>query len=153
MINPKLIAAAISYVAVFSSGYLICGSKYKAKEIEFKAQVEAAKAQQIQVTEQVRTEYITKIEQVKIKGDTIIKEIPKYVKNNNCTINNGFVILHNAAASNTLPQASGGIDEEAKGVGLDTVAEVNAENYKRYHDTVTQLESLQEWVNKQSLTN
>ena len=106
----------------------------------------------MQVTEQVRTEYITKIEKVRVKGDTIIKEIPKYVPretSNKCNINNGFVILHNAAANNTLPEATGGIDEEAKGVGLDTVAEVTAENYKRYYETVTQLESLQEWVNKQ----
>jgi hypothetical protein len=30
-LNYKLIALTISYLAVFSSGYLICGSKYKAK--------------------------------------------------------------------------------------------------------------------------
>ena len=87
-----------------------------------------------------------------IEGDTIIKEIPKYVSretSNKCSINNGFVILHNAAASNTLPEAAAGIDEEATGVGLDTVAETTAENYKRYHETVTQLESLQDWINRQ----
>jgi len=53
-LNPKLIAVAISYITVFSSGYLISGARCKAKEIEFKAQVEAAKAQQMQVTEQMR---------------------------------------------------------------------------------------------------
>lgn len=55
----------------------------------------------------VVTQYVNRIRIVREKGETIIKEVPVYVPvqaDAACTLNRGFVRLHDAAAAGELPE-------------------------------------------------
>ncbi len=55
----------------------------------------------------VVTQHVNRIRVVREKGETIIKEVPVYVPvqaDAACTINRGFVRLHDAAAAGELPE-------------------------------------------------
>ena len=84
----------------------------------------------------------------------ILKSVPK-LKNywinldDSCTINNGFVVLHDAAAKNKVPETPRDSHAEPSGVKLSTVASTVAGNYGTCHEIRQQLESLQTWVREQ----
>jgi hypothetical protein len=81
-----------------------------------------------------------------------IKYVPQYISDNanrNCTIPNSFVVLHDSAAKNQVPDASRAPDETASGVNLSDVAKTVVVNYTTYNAVKQQLESLQEWVKTQ----
>ncbi len=47
------------------------------------------------------TQYVDRVQTIRLKGDTIIKEIPRYVPiqaDASCVVPRGFVRLHDAAA-------------------------------------------------------
>ncbi|MCW5672263.1 MAG: hypothetical protein KIT86_21595, partial [Hydrogenophaga sp.] len=70
-------------------------------------QAVAIRERQAQATVKVVTQYVDRIRVVRAKGDTIIKEVPVYVPVHAdvaCTINRGFVRLHDAAAAGELPE-------------------------------------------------
>ena len=70
-------------------------------------QAAAVRERQAQATVKVVTQYVDRIRVVREKGDTIIKEVPVYVPvqaDAACTINRGFVRLHDAAAAGELPE-------------------------------------------------
>lgn len=105
-----------------------------------------------EVTTTVLTRYIDRVRTVRVKSETITKEVPIYVTktdDSRCVVNNGFVRLHNAAAANELPGSTSGANESPASVALSTVAETVAENYGTCHENAAQLEALQEWVRAQ----
>lgn len=113
---------------------------------------------QAEVTIQTITKYVDVIKEVKVKGDTIIQKVPVYVTekaDNYCAITNGFVRLHDAAASNSaLPEPASDTDDPAKGIEISDVSRVVAENYEACHQNAEQLKALQDWVKVQiSLTS
>jgi hypothetical protein len=62
---------------------------------------------------------VDRIQEVKETGETIKREVLVYFREENdlaCTINNGFVDLHNAAAEMRLPRAAG--DAHAAAIGI-----------------------------------
>ena len=68
-----------------------------------------------------------------------------------CVINKGFVTAHNAAATlSTLGPADGTANEPSDQV-LSDILRVLVNNYSKYHEVSTQLESLQDWINQQKL--
>ena len=81
----------------------------------------AARERQAQATVKVVTEYVDRVRVVREKGDTIIKEVPVYVPvqaDAACTINRGFVRLHDAAAAGELPEPARDADADATGIAL-----------------------------------
>ena len=77
--------------------------------------------QQAQATVKVVTQYVDRVRVVREKGDTIIKEVPVYVPaqaDAACTVNRGFVRLHDAAAAGELPTPAGDPDAAAAGLAL-----------------------------------
>lgn len=116
----------------------------KLKDLEVKA---------ANVTTKVITQYVDKVKEVQVKGDTIVKEVPVYVtekSDDSCTIPTGFVLIHNAAAENSsLPRTTGDVNEKASGVVLSDVAVAIGANYTEYHKVAAQLESLQNWIIQQ----
>ena len=105
-----------------------------------------------QVTEKVVIQYKEKIKVVKEKGDVIIKKVPEYVtkeSDNNCTIPKSFVVLHDSAAKNEVPNSTAGVDEGASAVKLSDVARTVTINYNNYHQLTEQLKALQDWVKQQ----
>ena len=63
-----------------------------------------------------------------------------------CTINRGFVRLHDAAAAGELPEPARDTDAAAAGLALSTVAGTVAANYQTCHENAEQLRALQGWV-------
>jgi hypothetical protein len=109
----------------------------------------AVRKRQAQATVEVVTEYVDRVRVVREKGDTIIKEVPVYVPvqaDAACTINRGFVRLHDAAAAGGLPEPAGDADATAAGIALSAVAETVAGNYQTCHENAEQLRALQAWL-------
>jgi hypothetical protein len=100
--------------------------------------------------------YVDRIQVIKSKTQTIIKEVPKYVTiqaDADCIINAGFVRLHNHAATSTIPDGARDTDAAPSGVALSTVAETVAGNYGTCHENAEQLRALQSWVLAMSAAN
>ena len=114
-------------------------------------QVAAVRERQAQATVKVVTEYVDRVRIVREKGDTIIKEVPVYVPaqaDAACTINRGFVRLHNAAAARELPEPARDADAAPAGIALSAVAGTVAANYQICHENAEQLRALQVWVSE-----
>ncbi len=112
-------------------------------------QAAAVRERQAQATVKVVTEYVDRIRVVREKGDTIIKEVPVYVPDQAdaaCTINRGFVRMHDAAAAGELPEPARDTDAAAAGIALSAVAVTLAANYQTCHENAEQLRALQVWV-------
>ena len=112
-------------------------------------QAAAARERQAQATIKVVTQYVDRVRVVREKGDTIIKEVPVYVPaqaDAACTVNHGFVRLHDAAAAGELPTPAGDSDAAASSLALSAVAGTVTANYQTSHETAEQLRALQEWV-------
>lgn len=112
-------------------------------------QAATVREQQAQATVKVVTEYVDRVRVVREKGDTIIKEVPVYVPvqaDAACTINRGFVRLHDAAAAGDLPEPARDADAAAAGIALSAVAGTVAGNYQSCHENAEQLRALQTWI-------
>jgi hypothetical protein len=122
----------------------------KVKEMETAiAKQELAAAE---VTHEVITQYVDRVKIVEGKTHEIIKKVPVYItkeSDDKCTINNGFVSLHDHASKNEVPESSGTINENPSDVKLSTVAETVSQNYGTYYQVVEQLKALQSWIRKQ----
>ena len=120
-------------------------------------QTAAARERQAQATVKVVTQYVDRVRVVREKGDTIIKEIPVYVTTQAdaaCTVNRGFVRLHDAAAAGELPEPARDTDAAAAGIALSAVAGNVAANYQQTcHENAEQLTALQVWVSEMSATS
>lgn len=101
------------------------------------------------VRDNVVTEYVDRVQVIKERGATIIKEVPVYVSakaDAACTVNAGFVRVHDlAAAARPLPapDIAGAANEAGSGVALSTVAETVAGNYTSCNENAEQLTQLQ----------
>ncbi|MDD1141647.1 hypothetical protein M5G22_29175 [Pseudomonas sp. TNT2022 ID233] len=101
------------------------------------------------VRDQVVTQYVDRVQVIKERGATIIKEVPVYVSaqaDAACTVNAGFVRVHDlAAAARPLPapDPAGHANEAGSGVALSTVATTVAGNYTRCNANAEQLTQLQ----------
>ncbi|MDE1547471.1 hypothetical protein PTW32_18805 [Dechloromonas agitata] len=112
-------------------------------------QAAAVRERQAQATVKVVNEYVDRVRIVREKGDTIIKEVPIYVPvqaDAACTINRGFVRLHDAAAAGELPKPARDADAAATGLALSAVAGTFSANYQTCHENAEQLRALQAWV-------
>lgn len=115
--------------------------------------VAGVKTKQAEATVQVVTEYVDRIQTVRLAGQTIIKEVPVYVPaqaDAACSLSRGFVRLHDAAAAGSLPGPASGPDATPAGIALSAVAGTVADNYQRCHENAAQLTALQDWALKQS---
>ena len=111
--------------------------------------VGAVRERQAQATVKVVTQYVDRVRVVREKGEIIIKEVPVYVPvqaDAACTINRGFVRLHDAAAAGELPEPARDADAAAAGIALSAVAGTVAANYQTCHENAEQLRALQGWV-------
>ena len=118
-------------------------------------QTSATRLRQAEATVKVVTEYVNRVRVVREKGDTIIKEVPIYVPvqaDAACTINRGFVRLHDAAAASELPEPAGDADAPAAGIALSAVAGTVATNYQTCYEIAEQLKALQTWVREMTAT-
>ncbi len=147
-------------IALVGFGWIKGASHVQAKwdaAVEQQAlQAAAARERQAQATVKVVTEYVDRVRIVREKGETIIKEVPIYVPvqaDAACTINRGFVLLHDAAAAGELPEPAGDADAAAADIALSAVAGTVAANYQTCHENAGQLRALQAWIKEAMLAN
>ncbi|MFT0733907.1 hypothetical protein [Ralstonia wenshanensis] len=102
------------------------------------------------------TQYVDRERVIRLKGDTIIKEVPRYVTvqaDAACVVPRGFVRLHDAAAAGTVPNPdTGDADAAPAGIALSTVASTVAANYTGCHVDAARLTSLQQTLRDQGVT-
>lgn len=102
------------------------------------------------------TQYVDRERVIRLKGDTIIKEVPRYVPaqaDAACAVPRGFVRLHDAAAAGTVPNPdTGDADGAPAGVALSAVASTVAANYTDCHVNAARLSSLQQTLRDQGVT-
>ena len=149
----RLLALAALGIALFGFGWLKGVSHVQAQWDAATAAQQQAQSQiqtrQAQATVQVVTQYVDRIQVVREKGDTILKEVPIYVPvqaDAACPINLGLVSLHDAAATGELPTTPGDIDAPAEGLALSALASAVATNYQICHENAEQLKALQDWI-------
>ena len=112
-------------------------------------QTAAVRQRQAEATVKVVTQYVDRVRIVREKGATIFKEVPVYVPvqaDAACTINRGFVRVHDAAAAGELPEPARDADAAPAGIALSAVAGTVAANYQICHENAEQLRALQAWV-------
>jgi prepilin signal peptidase PulO-like enzyme (type II secretory pathway) len=148
----QIVAAVCLVFVVFQLGQQHERQEWELKVAQLNEQIAKLETESQKVTTQVVTEYVDRVKIVKEKADAIIVKVPVYVNqsaDNSCTINNGFVVLHDAAAKNKVPETPRDSHAGASGVKLSTVASTVAGNYGTCHEIRQQLESLQKWVREQ----
>ena len=121
-----------------------------AMELEV-AKKEVASAE---ATTKVVTKYIETVKIVKEKGDVIIKEVPKYITKDSdakCPIPNAFVLLHDSASKNEVPDSTRLANEGTSATKLSTVTETVVGNYSICHQNAEQLKALQTWIKEQEI--
>jgi len=155
---PIQVASIIILVfGVYMEGGISNQEKWEAKVAEAKLEMAQKETASAEVTTKVVTKYVTKIQIVKEKGDVIIKEVPKYITKESdakCPIPNAFVVLHDSASKNEIPDPTRLANEGTSDTKLSTVTETVVGNYSICHQNAEQLKSLQEWIKlQQSIFN
>lgn len=112
-----------------------------------KVVVEDLKKNQGKTTTRVETVTVEKIKTIKEKGDVIVKQVKVFVPDGSCDLPGGFRLLHDAAAANTIPDASRA--DDAAPVPAQTAATTIAENYTTCNAAIADLEGLRTWVREQ----
>jgi len=80
---------------------------------------------------ETQIKYVDRIKTIYKQGETIEKQVPIYITaddNAGCTINTGFVRIHDAAWTGEPPGSATSADREPAGIPLAEVAETNAFN-------------------------
>ena len=151
----RLLALVVLGVALIGFGWIKGAghvqAKWDAAVQQQTLQVATARQKQAEATVKVVTQYVDRVRIVREKGDTIIKEVPVYVPvqaDAACTINRGFVRLHDAAAAGELPEPARNADAASAGIALSAVAGTVATNYQTCHENAEQLRALQVWINE-----
>lgn len=165
----KMLGAASSLFSTYKTYFIIAGvvaslvgtsyvtsevvnNRWKLKYAEAELKVEELKSKSQQVTTETVIKYVDRVKVVKEKGETITKEVPVYITkeaDQNCSLTQGFVETHDAAAKNELQKQLSDVNAPSD-VALSEATKTVTENYSKYHETAEQLRSLQEWVRNQS---
>ncbi len=152
IIPVKIVSLFLLVCGLYMEGGISNQERWEAKVADAKLEMAKKDTASAEASTKVVTKYVTKIEVVKEKGDAIIKEVPKYITkdaDNQCAIPNGFVLLHDSASRNEVPDSTRSVDAGTSEVKLSGVATTVTENYTTYHKVAEQLRSLQEWIKEQ----
>lgn len=152
--QKPLISMASVVLMLFSSynlGILSEKRKYEYEIAQQKIYIAELEAKAAKETIKIVTEYVDKVKIIKEKGEKIYEQVPVYISkesDDKCILPNGFVIMHDSAVRNELPESTGDANEEASGIKLSEATKTITLNYLKYHELVEQLTSLQSWVKK-----
>lgn len=154
----KLLISLLTLAAVLLALLTLNGLRKAAVERADKAETKVAELTNTlknrkEVVKTV-TEYVDRVHTIHVKGDTIIKEVTRYVSpeaDAACTVPVGFVRMHNAAAANQPDPSLGAADAAPAGIALSTASETIATNYTTCHANAEQLTRLQASLRRQGV--
>lgn len=145
----KILSIIILAFGIYIEGTISNQEAWEMKVADLKLQIAKKEADSVEITANVITKYVETVKIVKEKGDVIIKEVPKYITKNSdskCSIPNAFVMLHDNAVLNQIPDASAIVDERTNPIKLSTVTGTVVGNYSICHQNAEQLKALQGWI-------
>ena len=148
----KFVSTGACAFGLFMIGAISNEDVWQLKVKEMETAIAKQELAAAEVTHEVITQYVDRVKIVEGKTHEIIKKVPVYItkeSDDKCTINNGFVSLHDHASKNEVPEPTGSINEGTSDVKLSEVAVTVSKNYGTYYQVVEQLKSLQEWIIKQ----
>ncbi len=148
----QIAGAVLLIIGLYMEGGISNQEKWEARVAEAKLEMAKKEVASADATVKVVTKYVTVDRIVKENGDAIVKEIPKFISKDadaQCVVPNGFVVLHDSASRNEVPDSTRGVDEGASKVKLSGIAETVTQNYTTYHQVSEQLKALQDWVKQQ----
>jgi hypothetical protein len=149
-----MLARTAGFVLLIGSVYLYGGygteMKWRKAAAELKADMDRKVALSEKHSKQIVTKYVTQTKVIKEKGDAI-KKLSEHVKEADakCIVPKSFVVLHDSAAKNEVPDSSTGANGTPSGVNLSAVGETVTINYNNYHQLSERLKALQDWVSSQ----
>jgi hypothetical protein len=149
-----MLMRTIGIILLIGSVYLYGGygteMRWRAEAAKLKADMDRKIALSEKQSKQIVTKYIVQTKVIKEKGDAI-KKLSQHVKQADakCIVPKSFVLLHDSAAKNEVPDTSKGIDGSTSGTNLSTIGETVTINYNNYHQLREQLKALQDWVSSQ----
>lgn len=130
-------------------------SKYKLALAESNAELAIYKGKAGEVTHEVVIKYVDRyheVEKIKVEyKDVYVDRFITKEADAKCSINNGFVRLHDSAAKGELPGTPEGTDEATSIFKLSDVGHTVTENYLTFNQVRSQLILLQSWVDKQKV--
>jgi hypothetical protein len=152
----QVLSVAIICFSLYMEGGISNQQEWEAKIAQVKLDTAKKETAAAETTIKVVTKYVKKIQTVKETGDVIIKEIPIYITkidDSKCAVPNGFVLLHDSASRNEVPDTTRPVDARASEVKISGVAETVVTNYNTYYQVSEQLKALQSWVREQQLNS
>ena len=148
----QLLSFVSLLISIFLCGGLANEASWQLKVAKTNAEIAELKAKSEKVSTKVVTKYIDRIQVVKEKGNEIVKYINKE-SDSKCELPNSFVVLHDAAAKNELPDTSRVADARASDIKLSGATTTIVQNYGTCWEIREQLKALQEWVSEQKKLN
>mgnify|MGYP003334324274 CR=1 FL=1 len=148
----RTLGSLLLILSVYLYGGYGTEMKWRAEAAKLKADMDRKVALSEAHSKQIVTKYVTKTKVVKEKGDVIVKKVTEYINKDadaNCVVPKSFVLLHDSAAKNEVPDTSKGVDGTPSGVKLSTIGETVTINYNNYHQLSERLKALQDWVAQQ----
>lgn len=148
----KTISTILLVAGVYFYGGYGVEMEWRKKASELQAEIDRKNAVSAEVSEKIVTKYVEKVKFVKEKGDVIVKKVPEYItvkSDSECVIPKSFVLLHDSASRNEIPDSTGPIDDTASTVKLSDVARTVTINYNNYHQLSEQIKALQDWIKQQ----
>lgn len=150
---PIQVASIIIFAfGVFMEGGISNQEKWEAKVAEVKLEIEKKNTASAEVSVKIVTKYIDRVTVVKENGDVIKNAVPKFISETDdakCAVPNGFVVLHDSASRNEIPDTTRGANEGTSPIKISEVGTTIVDNYTTYHQVSEQLKSLQDWVRTQ----
>jgi hypothetical protein len=149
-----LLMRTAGIILLIGSVYLYGGygteMRWRAEAAKLKADMDRKVALADKKSKQIVTKYIVQTKVIKEKGDAI-KKLSQHVKEADakCIVPKSFVLLHDSAAKNEVPDTSKGVDGSTSGTNLSTIGETVTINYNNYHQLSERLKALQDWVSSQ----
>jgi len=149
-----LLMRTVGIILLIGSVYLYGGygteMKWRAEAAKLKADMDRKVALSEKKSKQIVTKYVVQTKVIKEKGDAI-KKLSQHVKEADakCIVPKSFVLLHDSAAKNEVPDTSKGVDGSSSRTNLSTIGETVTINYNNYHQLSEQLKALQDWVSSQ----
>lgn len=147
----KLLAGAAILIGVFFYGYMK-GSAYAEAELaRFSARAEAQIAElerkNSQISTQVVTEYVDRVNTIKEKEYVYLDRAKNNVPDTTI-LSNGWVYTHDASATGSNADATGASDASPSGIATNQALLTIISNYSNCQSNAEQLKSLQDWITK-----
>jgi len=146
-----LVSVAYITYSLTDSSWRLHFAKLENQANELRIQNAKLEASAERITIQEVTRYVDRVRVIRERAETIVREVPVYVTPeavSACAIPDGFVWLHDIAASRETTISGAPTDPNAatSGVDLARVAETVTTNYGKCHEIAEQLVALQQWI-------